>query len=1143
MFANNHISTIVENQLPDFVKADHPNFVALLKKYYEYMEQPEKTLDTAKNLYDYMDVDTTRADLLKYFKSKIIPDFPEETELSQEKLIKAARYFYSKKGTGDSFKFLFRVLYNQEVDVYFPKQDVLKASDGKWQLPQALRLVFSDNLREVTGGNVNVFSVSANTINANGINFVTAGITANSYIQIGTEKRKVTNVAASSLRVEIPFANTGNTQIYDSKKLYKVTLNQYSNFNIELLEKHKGVGEVSRSTCIIEKANRTVDKDTGKEIVELFVSNVKRIFESGENLIVNYIDENGDPQTFSSKIISLISNVYLYRNRFGVVQTGRKYKTGDPVVFAGGLSDSPEAVKAVAIVNNVSTGSIEAVSVVQPGYYFRDFPNSLIQIQSTTGIGANIIIQNIWDDGGANSENFSFSTDAIVYKKDLPLNGDYDFDNVSATINLTTGAGNTTTAVNLNTATYTASSVNNYYKSFILQIVGGTGVATSPNTAKIISYNGTTKIATLNTALGLAPDSTSNVRIYANSNTEIGRALSYESITLGKIRSLFLINGGSFFEEPPVLNPISIYESDYSSDEGLMTIPSGEFSQYNKTGLPYPSIRLNSSNTAYSLANGFYTGCRLFLDVGATEHYATVVDYVVTNPGTSSNVKTVYLDRKYNNNITPTNITRFNLLMDFRPNVRGTGKIGKLFLTNGGSGYSNSDIVVFDGTGYGANANIVVGANGAISTLTLLDRGEGYYQMPSVRILSSSGANSAGSGFEYQIIGLSDGEDLQAETSDIGRIQDFKIINRGFDYLSTPNVSLKIVDILTDNLPTSAIVLSGESVWQGNTTNANSTFRAIVDDVYRVDGNSVIRIYDYNGTLNTSTPLYVYSAGGNVAVNVMVANATISFNDVYEASERKYPLYYGDGLAKANAEFLDGLIKYNGFYLTTDGFLSWDKRLQNKDYYHNFSYEIQAEKSLDDYKETIYNVAHPAGMQLLSRFKIKDVYKEQANVVPYRFFSNTSQSTNANTSYASNVVYGNSSVFLTRANVGDLIVINTTETAAEKQYTRVITNVVSNTVLWMESPIGGIGDGRLRAVSGNANVIIYGNVSAVSESIEVGDNISFNIANTEYRREVVAVTGNVVQLNTATGLAAANVLYRKTPIYNVVDYTIIRTNG
>ena len=262
MFANNYISTIVENQLPEFIRADHPTFVTLLKKYYEYMEQTNKTLRVGKDLYDYMDVDTTREDLVKYFKTKIIPNFPEETELSTEKLVKAARFFYSKKGSADSFKFLFRTLYGQEADVYFPKEDVLKASDGKWKLPQAIRLAFTDKSSLVVGGNVNVFATSANTVRANGFNIFSKGITANSYIRIDDFRRKVIsiNAAGDFLKTDIPFANTKDANgdliisTFDSAKLYKVELSEYTNFNIKLLERRLGIGETSRTSCVIEKA-------------------------------------------------------------------------------------------------------------------------------------------------------------------------------------------------------------------------------------------------------------------------------------------------------------------------------------------------------------------------------------------------------------------------------------------------------------------------------------------------------------------------------------------------------------------------------------------------------------------------------------------------------------------------------------------------------------------------------------------------------------------------------------------------------------------------------------------------------------------------------------------------------------------------
>ena len=1065
MFANNYISTIVENQLPEFIRADHPTFVTLLKKYYEYMEQTGKTLRVGKDLYDYMDVDTTRADLIQYFKTKIIPNFPETSELSTEKLVKAARFFYSKKGSAESFKFLFRTLYGQEVEVYFPKEDILKASDGKWKLPQALRLAFTDTSSLVAGGNVNVFAVSANTITANGFNILTKGITVNSYIRIADARRKVVtiNTAGDFMRVDIPFANTANAQTFDSTKLYKVELSEYTNFNIKLLERKLGIGEDSRTTCVIEKAVLTVDGETGREFVELYVSNVTRLFDAGENLIVKYT-ENGVEKTFKSKIVSLLSNISLFRNRFGRVQTGRKYKTGDPVVLFGGLTDSPDAVKGIAIVNNVSTGSIESVEVIQPGYFFRTDPNSLVRIISTSGIGANVLISGIWDDGGANSANIQFNTDAIVYKTNITLdNVNYGFDN---TIN-------------------------------------------------------------------------------ANANTTMANAFSFETITLGKVRALDLEDGGSFFEEQPTFDAISLYESDYSTDQGFLTIPSGQFSQYSPSSNP-PTIRLNSSNSSYSLANGFYTGTRLFLDVGDTAHYAEVIDYVVENPGSAANTKTLYLDRLFENNITPTNILNFRLFFDFRPNVRGPGKLGIILVRNGGSGYNTTNnIIEFVGTGYGANAYHTVDGNGAITSVTIDNRGEGYPVAPDILIRDTNTGNvSTGTGAIFDTYLLSDGEEFSAETSDIGRIQDFRIINRGFNYANTPVTSLKIVDVLTNNLATAQIVLSGDSVWQGGATNVAATFLGTIDDVYRADStNTVIRVFNYSGSINTSEPIKVATGSGNLVLAVSVANATISFNDINDAVERAYPHYYGDGLAKANTEFLRGLIKYGGFYLNTDGFLSADKKLQNADYYHNFSYEISSEKSLDDYSESVYRVAHPAGMQLLSKYLIKDTINEIVTVAANVYTSNSLQTTNANTSYTSNVLFGNNSNFTINTNIGDLIVINTTETASLKQYTRVVANVVNANVIWLESAIGGIGDGRIRATNGNANVVIFANTSAVTESLEAGDNISFNIASTTYDRYVVSTpSSNIVVLNAAV-TATGNVVYKKNPTYNVVSYKIIRTQG
>ena len=40
----NKVSVLVENQLPDFVRSENPNFIAFMKAYYEFMESAELKL-------------------------------------------------------------------------------------------------------------------------------------------------------------------------------------------------------------------------------------------------------------------------------------------------------------------------------------------------------------------------------------------------------------------------------------------------------------------------------------------------------------------------------------------------------------------------------------------------------------------------------------------------------------------------------------------------------------------------------------------------------------------------------------------------------------------------------------------------------------------------------------------------------------------------------------------------------------------------------------------------------------------------------------------------------------------------------------------------------------------------------------------
>ena len=137
------ISVRVEGQLPDFVKQDHATFVAFLEAYYEYMELTGKPYEIVGNLRNYFNVDKTVDDFLQYFKTQFGKDVPEAVFINANKpqVLKKLRDFYRSKGSEKSFQFLFRLLYKEEIEFYYPSVDMLRVSDGKYNKDKILRTI------------------------------------------------------------------------------------------------------------------------------------------------------------------------------------------------------------------------------------------------------------------------------------------------------------------------------------------------------------------------------------------------------------------------------------------------------------------------------------------------------------------------------------------------------------------------------------------------------------------------------------------------------------------------------------------------------------------------------------------------------------------------------------------------------------------------------------------------------------------------------------------------------------------------------------------------------------------------------------------------------------------------------------------
>ena len=134
------ISPLVKTQFPEFYQTEGPMFVDFVKQYYVWMESQNQTINQSRSLFDYRDIDKTLPDFISHFKNKYINGLPLNTTSNTQLTLKHSTDLYNTKGTHKGVETLLRAMYNEQVEVYFPSADLLKASDGVWNKPIYLEL-------------------------------------------------------------------------------------------------------------------------------------------------------------------------------------------------------------------------------------------------------------------------------------------------------------------------------------------------------------------------------------------------------------------------------------------------------------------------------------------------------------------------------------------------------------------------------------------------------------------------------------------------------------------------------------------------------------------------------------------------------------------------------------------------------------------------------------------------------------------------------------------------------------------------------------------------------------------------------------------------------------------------------------------
>lgn len=160
------LSNLVPDRLPEFVRVDHPTLVSFLSAYYEWLglRRNSGKILSPMEMHDIPDIDSTLDQFVDHFRQEYLLNFPENlainkttnTPVDPRRLLKNIKQFYLAKGTEKSYEFLFRILYDTAVEFYYPKQDILRLSSGRWTQNNYLRIsnVLGDQIYRVAGNNI-----------------------------------------------------------------------------------------------------------------------------------------------------------------------------------------------------------------------------------------------------------------------------------------------------------------------------------------------------------------------------------------------------------------------------------------------------------------------------------------------------------------------------------------------------------------------------------------------------------------------------------------------------------------------------------------------------------------------------------------------------------------------------------------------------------------------------------------------------------------------------------------------------------------------------------------------------------------------------------------------------------------------------
>lgn len=128
----NTLYPLIERVIPRFIRTQFPNTKNLILDFFKWLETDNNFIRHLLDFQESQEINREIEPFIDYYLSELGWKYQSSLNIEKKKLILALKNFYLSKGSVDSYKFLFRVLYGVDCEISYPREQLFITSSAEY---------------------------------------------------------------------------------------------------------------------------------------------------------------------------------------------------------------------------------------------------------------------------------------------------------------------------------------------------------------------------------------------------------------------------------------------------------------------------------------------------------------------------------------------------------------------------------------------------------------------------------------------------------------------------------------------------------------------------------------------------------------------------------------------------------------------------------------------------------------------------------------------------------------------------------------------------------------------------------------------------------------------------------------------------